>query len=147
MSLDSLMLFKPDSERFTAELRGNIYMLHEIGKSLLILSGLQVTQHVRKQLMPVQVEAIYAKALAPNPEEDALYGTAWKNGVVMHLSSAPVDAYFVRDEGGNAEVKAKSVKNFLRETLVTAPNVIENIAHVPDEDEYDVVRSILLNEE
>lgn len=147
VSEKSVLLFKPDSTRYSVELRGNIYLLHEIGRSLLVLSGLEITEHITKCLQPAQVQLIYERALAPNPEEDAIYGTQWKVDVVNHMSSAPVEAYFVYDKDYEAEPKTKSVKNFLHRTLTPEDNVVENIAYVPDEDEYSIVREILLHEE
>jgi hypothetical protein len=147
MSAESILLFKPDASNYSLEIGGSIYLLHEIGRSLLVLSGLDVTSHITTRLEPIQVRAMYSRALAPNAHEDAIYGTQWKEDVVSHLSSAPIEAYFVYDKESRAEIKAKTVKNFLRQTLVPPSNVVENIAHVPDKDEYDMVRSILIHEE
>ena len=147
MPTESVLIFKPDASRHLVEVRNDLYLLHEIGRSLLIMSGLEITQHVTKQLTRDNARSIYAKVLAPNPEDDAIYGIQWKEDVVAHMSSCPVEAYFVYDRESDAVQKAKSVKNFLRKSLVPTNNVVENIAHVPEEDEYCTVRGILLGHE
>lgn len=147
MTTQSLLLFKPDAAEISIVCTNNTYPLHVIGCALLNAVGLEVTGSVSTQLAAEEVQQIYEKALVPNPKEDAIYGTEWKNKVVQHMSSGQIEAYFVKDNSGDAEHKAKIVKNFLRRSFSCQGEVVKNIAHVPDADEYSIVEGILLNNE
>lgn len=143
----AIFLFKPDSANYTISGRKREYPLQEVVVGMMVSAGLELVDHTTTSLESAAVREIYANALRPNPEEDAIYGTQWKQDVVDHMCLAPVDAYLLDDAANMAEYKAKLIKNHLRKVLVGPNNVVQNIAHVPDEDEFPIVRSILFTHE
>lgn len=143
----AIFLFKPDSVNYMISGRGKEYSLQQVAVGIMVSAGLELVDATTILLDSAEVREIYANALRPNPQEDAIYGTQWKQDVVDHLSSAPVDAYLLDDATNMAEYKAKLIKNHLRKVLVGPNNVVQNIAHVPDEDEFPIVRSILFTHE
>jgi hypothetical protein len=140
----SVLVFKPNAAELSITVAEHVFPLHQVAAGLLVAANLEVTEQVTGYQLD-EVFKIYEKLLSPNPERDAIWGTAWKGEVVEHMVSGPIDAYFVRHpESGEAEKKAKGLKNFLRSHYCTGHEIVKNVAHVPDEDEFAVVRSILL---
>ncbi len=143
----AIILFKPDAEKHLVEGIRRIYPVRELAVAMLTSAGVEIVDHTRRQLEPNEVRTMYANALKSNPKEDAIYGIQWKQDVVDHLSSTPIDAYLLDDAGQSAEYKAKLIKSHLRSVLSTPDNVVQNIAHVPDADEFMMARSILFTYE
>jgi len=139
---ESIIMFKPDAQDITVDV-GHMCELHEVGAALLVSAGLEVVQHNTTQLSPDDVRQLYEKALAPNPADEAIWGTAWKDEVVTHISSAPVKSYLLKGVGDLAIPKTKRVKDFLRAHYGRTDNVVQNVAHVPDADEMTVARRLL----
>ncbi len=83
---------------------------------------------------------IYRDTLKRNYEDDEKFGRQWKHDVVNHVSSDIVMAYLI--VGDDAENKSKSIKNHLRSVLCDPTDakqkVVENVAHVADEKDFDV---------
>lgn len=141
----SVLLFKPDAAELSITISEQVFPLHQVAAGLLVAATLEITHQVNYQLNEDEVYRIYKKVLQPNPEDDAMWGTSWKGEVIKHMTSGPIDAYFVRHpDEGEAEKKAKGIKNFFRSHYCTGHEVVKNVAHVPDEDEFAIVRSILL---
>lgn len=86
------------------------------------------------------VYRIYRDVLRRNDEEEVKYGREWKHDVVKHVASENVFAYLL--SGNNAENIAKKIKNDLRKKLCdpedSRQKVVENVAHVADEKDFDV---------
>lgn len=142
---ESILMFKPDAQDVRLDLEQPLE-LHKLGAALLVSAGLEVIDYSRSLLTGDAVRELYEKALAPNPEDDAIWGTAWKEDVVAHIASAPVDSYLFGDSTGEAIPKTKALKDFLRRHYARTDNVVQNIAHVPDADEMEVAKRILFNQ-
>jgi len=141
----SVLVFKPDAVERTIAIGEQAFQLHQVAAGLLVAANLEITDHVTHRFNEDEVYRMYEQVLRPNPEDDAKWGTAWKGEVIEHMVSGPVDAYFVRHpEPGEAEAKAKGVKNFFRSHYCSGHEVVKNIAHVPEADEFPIVHSILL---
>jgi len=141
----SVLVFKPDAVELTVAIHEQTFQLHEVAAGLLVAANLEITDQVTHRFTEDEVHRMYEKVLRPNPEDDAKWGTAWKGEVVRHMVSGPTEAYFVRHpKPGEAENKARGVKNFLRGHYCSGHEVVKNVAHVPDDDEFHIVRSILL---
>ena len=144
---ETIMMFKPDARDIVfCDLRQDRF-LHEVAAGLLVASGLEIARHSVKTLQKNEVRAIYAKELAPNPRDDAIWGTAWKDQVVDHISSGLTDSYLVRDPDNIGLEVVRDLKNWLRSQYDREGNVVQNIAHVPDPEEIEVTKSILFTYE
>lgn len=143
---EAILMFKPDAGEVNIPLPDRLSSVHEIGRAFLLAAGIEVTAEVQKLLRRDEVFRIYEKVLRPNPDDDAIWGTAWKDELMDHLTSGPVNALLVQHpEVGRAELQARTVKNFLR-TYFGKDKVIRNIAHVPDTDELQVTKQILFGD-
>jgi nucleoside diphosphate kinase len=114
--------------------------LPELIGALLQSVGLQINEEIRCQLSERNVRDMYPILAIPDP----IYGEEWKKDLIEHLTSEEVIAYHLTGE--EAEKKAKIIKRHLRDVLADPTTergrVIENVAHVADEDDYEVTCSI-----
>jgi nucleoside diphosphate kinase len=146
-SFETLIMFKPDARDIVFRNLPRERLLHEVVAGLLVSCGLEIEQYSRKQLCEEEVRTLYEKALAPNPRDEAIWGTAWKKEVVEHMTSGPVDSYLLHDPGSNGLDTTRAVKNWLRAHYGRQDDVVKNIAHVPDPDEFNVSKSVLFSYE
>ena len=109
-STESIIMFKPDAAHLSVDIGTRHHLLHEVGSALLVATGLTILDHHAKTLEENEVRELYAKALAPNPQDEAIWGTAWKDDVVKHIASGPVESYLLLDDHGDAMKKPNSSK-------------------------------------
>ena len=118
--------------------------LSELVIGLFVSSGLNIQTSCSKKLEEADIRNLYPILNIPDP----VYGEAWKQEVIDHLTSQPVLAYLL--EGINAIEKAKIIKNHLRNVFSEPSSyrskVVENIAHVPDAEEFSNTYRILFGE-
>lgn len=117
------------------------YQLEELVKGLVQSAGLEIIDESEKFLSPLEVRKIYPILDIPDPT----YGEAWKEEVISHLTSDKVQSLLLK--GDDAQYKAKTIKNYLRNTLI--PNndfhhkIVKNIAHVSDDQDFDTTFNVL----
>lgn len=145
--IETLIMFKPDARRISFDGLRQKRLLHEVASGLLVASGLTIERHHQRNLNKNEVRKIYAKTLAPNPEDEAIWGSAWKEEVVSHIASGPIDSYLLSADNYETCERARDIKNLLRAHYGRKDNVVENIAHVPDLDEFDMTKGILFQDE
>lgn len=144
---EAIIMFKPDAHDITFTDLRRERLLHEVASGILVASGLTIVKYSRKLLSDSEVRTIYANALAPDPIDDEKWGTEWKDEVVEHLSSGPADSYLLTSPEPNGLEVVRSVKNWLRSHYGRQDNVVQNIAHVPDQDEIEITREVLFSHE
>jgi len=116
------------------------HQLPDLIDALLRSSGIQICEKTSLDLTEEDVRSMYPVLDIP----DLIYGEAWKDDLVKHLTSSEVIAY--RLLGTEAEKRAKIVKKHLRDALADPTTqrgkVVENIAHVADRTDYEVTSRI-----
>lgn len=133
----AIFMIKPDAK----EISIGRYKLPEIILGLLESTGLKIINESEKKLTESEIRKLY-----PILEiHDPVYGEQWKNNLIEHLSSEPICSLLV--EGEDANNKAKIIKNYLRRNLcdqsTETGKIIKNVAHVPDNEDFEISERIL----
>lgn len=138
----SVLMLKPGFSNLHKKIGSTVQRLAE---RQLALTDLTVLCASEVTLSGVEVCELYGSALRHNPEDEKIWGTGWKKGVIDYLTSAPTYSYLL--EGDNAFETAQAIKVYLRNAC-SADNsqrslVIENHCHVPDPEDLDMALKIL----
>lgn len=133
----AIFVLKPDADDH--EVYG--YSLADVIDGLLTSSGLNIVGESDRRLGSQEIRDLYPILNKPDP----IFGEEWKQKLIDHVSSGNVHSLLV--EGKDANKKAKIIKNYLRKTLcdqtTEVGKIIKNIAHVPDDEDFDVSEKIL----
>ena len=142
----AIVLFKPDALEVRDEYQESRTTVADMGRLMLVESGLTIVQENTPHLTPDDVYAMYERVLKPNPQDDAIWGTQWKREVIAHLTSRPLEALLLEDGYANDPIsKSQMFKDKLRANYGDQEDVVRNLVHVPDEDELDLTHAILFD--
>jgi len=136
----AILLLKPDAlERNVGE-----YAFKDVLKGLLDGAQVSIVQQSEVQLNEDQVHAIY-----PVIDEPSEYGDQWKQDVIDHLTSEPVEVIVV--EGQDLQHKLQTLKYYIRDRLTDRSAqeglVVKNLLHVTDADEFEDTYDTIFNAE
>jgi hypothetical protein len=130
-----LFVYKPDSNRLLGS-----RALTEVADALLRAVQLEIVDTSFTQVSEEELRLLYTVLNIPSE-----FGEGWKIAVINHLTQSPLKTHLVR--GDNAFKKATIVKSELRSKLTTGTTqksrVVENVAHVPDPEDFEISYSIL----
>lgn len=133
----AILMIKPCGRRI--DIGG--YSLEELTKGLIQSAGLEIVDESEKLLSPFEVRKIYPILDIPDPT----FGETWKEEVISHLTSSKVLTLLLK--GNDAQRKAKIIKNYLRNTLISNNDfhhkIVKNIAHVADDQDFDTTFNVL----
>lgn len=134
----AIFMFKPDGKLGQVGQRS----LVEITTALLHSAGLNIERTQEVQLDEHKVNSLYK--ILNQPSE---YGEDWKRKVIEALQETTVLSFLV--SGTAANRRARIIKDFLRAKLTYQHTqlglVVKNIAHVVDDEDFEVSYKILFS--
>lgn len=120
--------------------------LQRIIEGMLTASGLDVRCTSERELSHIEVCELYRGVMPPDDIDDGKWGVSWKRQMLTYATCNPVFSYLL--EGTNAFRKAHLIKNIIRNKYAHDPTtqVIKNIGHVPDPQDFDISLEILFKD-
>lgn len=133
---ETIIMLKPEA---LGKMVGNL-PFRDVLQGLLDSMNIEVTSESLQQLNEEQIHKIY-----PILDQPSEYGDDWKEEVVNHLSTNPVDIMVVRGKG--LQSKLQRWKYYLRDKLSGEGTpegfVLKNMLHVSDADEFERVHDAI----
>ena len=107
-------------------------------------AGVDVLLTAETTLSALDVCELYRGVLPPNPEDDAKFGTQWKQDLVRYMSSEAVFSYVCT--GSNVYRVVQAIKNAARQANSQGDEwtkIVANVGHVPDPEDFDISLQVL----